>query len=245
MSLRERFKEELYDSERKPRLNYARNYFLEFSLDKDLDFGELESFYGEWRDFIEYLVLQKQSDSLKVKGEVERETFAVKCSKRGNDVYWWRVNKRLRFLKGLKNSSLFDPHSSIKQSNILFATLTYDIKRSGIKEAWETVGDEFNNWIRNLRKKFGRISHLRCWEASKKGYPHIHVLMIFHDYKFEVTRIKGKYRVLEKEEFERSYHSFVDVQAIREFREGIRYVTKYLTKAREGSQTQNLTLALC
>lgn len=50
---------------------------------------------------------------------------------------------------------------------------------------------------------------------------------------------------MEKKAFEKSYHSFVDVQAIREFREGIRYVTKYLTKTRKGSQTQNLTLALC
>jgi len=71
-----KFREGLYDSERKPRLNYARNYFLEFSLDKDLDFRELERFYNEWRDFIKYIVLQKQS-FLKVKGEVERETFAV------------------------------------------------------------------------------------------------------------------------------------------------------------------------
>ena len=47
------------------------------------------------------------------------------------------------------------------------------------------------------------------------------------------------------EEFEKSYHSFVDVQAIREVREGVRYVTKYLTKTKNESKTQNLTLALC
>ena len=80
-SIREKFREGLYDSKRKPRLNYAQNYFLEFSLDKDLNFRELERFYNEWRDFIEYIVLQKQSDSLKVKGEVERETFAVSLRK--------------------------------------------------------------------------------------------------------------------------------------------------------------------
>ena len=55
--------------------------------------------------------------------------------------------------------------------------------------------------------------------------------MIFHDYAFKVTRFKGKYRILEKVEFEKSYHSFVDVQAIREMKEGIRYVIKYLTLA--------------
>lgn len=79
----------------------------------------------------------------------------------------------------------------------------------------------------------------------KEGFPHIHVLMVFHDYKFQVTRIKGKYRVLEKEAFEKSYHSFVDVQAVRKIREGIKYVTKYLTNINNGSQSQTLTLALC
>jgi len=62
---------------------------------------------------------------------------------------------------------------------------------------------------------------------------------------FNVTRINGKYRILEKEEFEKSYHSFVDVQAIRELTKGIRYVTKYLTKIQNENQNQNLTLALC
>jgi len=239
LSIREEFREGLLDSESKPRLNYARNYFLEFSLDKDLDFGELEKFYFDWREFIEYIVVQKQTESIRVKGEVDKETFAVKCSKRGNDVYWWRVSKRLKFLNGLKDGALFDPHSSNKMSNVLFVTLTYDVKRSSIREAWETVGEDFNNWIRNLRKKYGRISHLRCWEASKKGYPHIHILMIFHDCKFKVARIKGKFRILEKEEFEKSYHSFVDVQAIREVREGVKYVTKYLTKAKNESKTES------
>jgi hypothetical protein len=216
MSLREKFREGLYDAEQKPRLNYARNYFLGFSIDQDVDFQELQAFYREWRDFIEYIVLQKQTANLRMKGEVDRETFAIKCAKRGNDVYWWRV-----------------------------VTLTYDIKKSTIREAWETIGEDFNTWIRNLRKKFGRISYLRCWEASRKGYPHIHVVMIFHDYEFNVTRINGKYRILEKEAFEKSYHSFVDVQAIREMKQGIRYVTKYLTKIQNENQKQNLTLALC
>ena len=199
MSLRDTFRKEIFDSEQKPLLNFARNYFLGFSIDKDPDFEELEEFYVGWRDFNEYMVLQKQEDNLRVMGEVDKETFAVKCSKRGNDVYWWRVAKRLGFLNDLPNSVLFDPHSTDKVSNVLFVTLTYDIKRSTVRDAWDTIGEDFNNWIRNLRKKFGRISHLRCWEASKQGYPHIHILMIFNDYEFKVTRIRGKYRILEKE----------------------------------------------
>ena len=59
LSLRDRFREGLYDTEHKPRLNFARSYFLEFSIDKDLDLKELEEFYKNWMDFDEYLVLQK------------------------------------------------------------------------------------------------------------------------------------------------------------------------------------------
>jgi hypothetical protein len=202
LSLREKYREKLYDSEHKPRLNYARSYFQSFSIDKDLDFQELQEFYQEWRDFDEYMVLQKQTENQRIKGEVDKETFAVKCSKRGNDVYFWRVGKRLRSFLGLKHYSFFDPHSNIKKWNVLFVTLTYDTKRSTIQNAWETIGKDFNKWIRNLRKKYGRVSHLRCWEASKKGYPHIHALLVFHEYEFRVKRVKGKYRVLEKEEFE-------------------------------------------
>jgi len=196
------------------------------------------------------MVIQKQTDSLRIAGEIDKETFAIKCSKRGNDVYWWRVDKRLRFLHELEDHTLFDPHANMKSSNVIFATLTYDINRCSIREAWENIGEEFNNWIRNLRKKYGRISYLRGWESSQKGYPHIHVLLVFHDCSFTVSfsQLKNNrlvYRIEEKEGFEKSWHSFVDVQAIRKMRDGISYVTKYMTKTKYESEKQTLTLALC
>jgi len=237
------FQDGLYDVEHKPRLAYARSYFLGYS-DRDPDLEGVTQFYVEWREFNEYLVVQKQTDNLRREGEIDKEAIAVKCSKRGNDVYWWRVWKRIRKLYDLKAETLFDPHSNVKFSNVVFATLTYDVKHASISEAWESEGKDVNTWIRNLRKKFGRISYFRSLEASMRGYPHIHILMIFHDYEFKVIEIRRKYRILEKEEFEKSWHSFVDVQAIRRFREGVRYVTKYLTKTKKDSKTQVLTLAL-
>lgn len=138
-------------------------------------------------------------------------------------------------------------------SNVLFVSLSYDIKRSTVREAWETVGEEFNKWIRNLRKKYGPISYLRGWEAFENGYPHMHVLMVFHDYRFRIAFSQLKktkygsynrvYRIEEKGEFEKSYHSFVDVKAVRKIREGISYITKYLRKSEH--ELQNLTLAFC
>lgn len=48
-----------------------------------------------------------------------------------------------------------------------------------------------------------------------------------------------------RKSLKKAWHSFVDVQAIRELKQGIKYVTKYLTKTKHESQIQNLTLALC
>jgi hypothetical protein len=61
--------------------------------------------------------------------------------------------------------------------------------------------------------------------------------MVFHDYSFKIAFSQFKnnryvYRIEEKDEFEKSWHSFVDVQAIRKTREGISYVTKYMTKTK-------------
>jgi len=247
LSLREKLIEGLYDAEHKPRLAYARSYFLE-SGNRDPDLRGLEEFYLEWRNFDEYIVLQKQIDNLRIQGEIEKETIAVKCAKRGNDVYWWRVWKRLKSLHNLKECTFFDLHSNLKLSNVLFVTLTYATKKTTISDAWENIGEDFNTWIRNLRKKFGRISYLRCWESSKRGYPHVHMLMIFHDYEFKIVSSqsrKSKYRIQEKKVFEKSWHSFVDVQAIRKLRQGIRYITKYLSKSKHQNQTKTLSLALC
>ena len=77
--------------------------------------------------------------------------------------------------------------------------------------------------------------------------------MVFHDYQFRIAFSQLKrtkygsyrrvYRIAEKEEFEKSWHSFVDVEAVRKMGEGISYIRKYLRKS--GHQLQTLTLALC
>lgn len=238
----------LFDEKGKPRLNYARQYFLDRG-ESALRFDELRDFYESWRDFEEFLVLQKQT----VKGgEVKRKNIAVKCSKRGNGVYWWRVGKRLARLRKIKNVSFFDPHGSVKKSGVLHVTLTFDTKLCSIQEAWEGIGRDFNRWISAMRRKYGRISYFRDWEAFANGYPHVHLLMIFHDYKFRVFRSQSKYRVAEKSEFEMSWHSFVDVEAVRNLKRGMGYVMKYLTKTFHENPEQrglekslrNLTLAM-
>jgi hypothetical protein len=249
LSLPTKLPDGLYGEKRKPRLKYAQFLFLG-RTDRDPDLEGLTEYYIDWRDDDVYLVLQRQSDNLRLLGEIDKETIAVKCAKRGNDVYRWRVWKRLKFLYDLKDRTIFDPHSTIRKTNALFVTLTYNTKLSTIQNAWKNIGHDFNNWIRNIRKKYGKISYLRCWESSQRGYPHVHLLMVFHNHQFNVLRIAGKYRIPKKDAskksaFERYWHSFVDVQAVRKLKEGITYVTKYLFKAHAESHTQVLTFALC
>ena len=74
--------------------------------------------------------------------------------------------------------------------------------------------------------------------------------MVFHEHMFKIAfgqqkKSRSIFRIEEKGEFEKSYHSFVGVQAVRKLREGIRYITKYLTKSINETETQILTLALC
>ena len=78
----EKLREGLYDSKGRPRLFYARNYFQQFGLNEESNFKDLQDFYLEWRNYDEYLVLQKQIQGQDIEGEVEKETIATKCSKR-------------------------------------------------------------------------------------------------------------------------------------------------------------------
>jgi len=73
---------------------------------------------------------------------------------------------------------------------------------------------------------------------------------MFHEKQFRIAfsqRRKGKwiYRIAEKDVFEKAYQSFVDVQAIQKVNEGIKYITKYLSKSQYEAKSQILTLTLC
>lgn len=219
----------------KPRLVCARSYFLDLM---DLDFKGLRDYYKTWRDLTEFLVLQKQDWSkLESTGKVSRQTIAVKCAKRGNDVYWWRVGKRLRGLKEIEDVEFFNrkARGSMK-SRAVFVTLTYDTKLSSVQVAWIQEGISWNRWISNLRDKFGEISYIRCFESFVNGYPHIHALLVFKDHEFNVFRQYSKtekkyvFRVQEKAVFESSWDSNVDVRACSSLRSASLYITKYLTK---------------
>jgi hypothetical protein len=227
----------------KPRLYAARTWFLELQ-DKDLQ-GLLD-YYRLWRETPEYLVLQKKTW---MGDHSETKTIAVKCSKRGNDVYFHKVKRRLSLFHK-KDYEFFKPKDKDPRASVLFVTLTLDPKRITLKEAWETIGSEFNRWITGLRRKYGRIYALRTWEAMENGYPHVHSVLVFQDHAFQVWKQykSGKtiWRIGPKEEFE-LWKGFTDVQAVKSYHEALSYLEKYILKdlSQEESPKQDLTLALC
>jgi Replication protein. len=236
-------KQGLLNEAGKPRLYYAREHYL----GHELELYELKRLYKFWRDYKEFLILQKQSD--KSDGGVDHETIAVLCSKRGNPVHIKRVKERFRFVTTLENKVLFDSHGNQKTSNVLYLTLTYNPKNDDVLHAWRNIGEDWNRYITNLRNKYGNISHIRVFESFANGYPHVHAILVFKTAKFNTYRHKGKWRIKEKEIFEHGYHSFVDVQAVRSVKGGLRYLSKYLLKNQEDTQEEAskrlLSFAMC
>ncbi|MCD5401921.1 hypothetical protein LR013_04975, partial [candidate division NPL-UPA2 bacterium] len=194
--------------------------------------------YKAWVSEDEYLLLQRTviEPSLNASVKWDSEYIAVKCSKRGNDVYRDRVLESLSSVReNLPDRTFFNPkerelHKKKIRTSLVSVTLTYDAKRCSLYEAWENIGKEFDAWLKNLRKMYGRISIIRTWEASQNGYPHINAILLFNEHEFSVFRHKSKFRIKEKASFSKHWHSFVDVQAVANIKRAVSYIIKYITK---------------
>ena len=186
------------------------------------------------------------------KDKWKNDVVAVKCSKRGNDVYRSRVKSRFVGLSHkAEKLEFFNPkdRNNEKTTYALWTTLTYDTKLRSYKEAWEQIGIEFNNFMAFIRSNFGKVSCCRVFESFENGYPHIHCILLFQEYTFSVFRdAKGQFRVHEKEVIAQGWHSNVDVKAMSSLAGGFSYLKKYLLKGIdfERADSKGLkTLALC
>ncbi len=218
--------------------------------------GDLLTEYRTWVNYKEWMVFKGIEDLGPY--EVPLVHYKVaKASKRGNDVYNWRVRKRLKVLDKIKSKpatlGYFSRGIAKPLTAAIFITLTYSGDMS-LGDAWVDIGPDFDRWRARVRARYGKFEFIRCWEAHKgskknnyvhKGYPHIHVLLIFQDAEFNVFRHNRKWRIEEKADFEWS-HGWVDVQACPTLKDGISYIAKYIgkTHALGRSQGHNLTLAL-
>jgi len=236
----------LFDERGRPRLLCARSECLRSS---HLELGKLMRGYRLWRDSNEYLVIQAEIDH---GDRMEKRTVAVKCAKRGNDVYQRRVRRRLGVFHG-KDGEFFRARDKVRRTPVMFVTLTMDPKRVSLHDAWIDVSGHFNRWVTGLREKYGRLSALRTWEAQSNGYPHVHVLLIFHDHEFDVWSQPRKadgdlvWRIGEKPELE-LWPGFVDVRAARTFSAVVRYIEKRILQGTDKVMDRDhgdLTMALC
>jgi len=176
----------------------------------------------------------------------ENEVFAIKCSKRGNDVYRQRVYRRFKGLASLADKTpFFNPkdRNQNKKTRALFVTLTYDTKLCSFSEAWKNIGIEFNRFMSHVRKNFGKVSCCRVFEAFKNGHPHVHCVLLFEEKQFKVFRDKkGEFRIKEKGLIASGWHSHTDVQAMGSLGWGFAYLKKYLLKSIDGENKSPKTL---
>lgn len=69
------------------------------------------------------------------------------------------------------------PGHGKKSDDIQLLTLTTDPKKWPSKEAaWDGVGKTFHKFIKRLRYHYGSFEYAAVTEATKQGYPHVHVI---------------------------------------------------------------------
>jgi hypothetical protein len=236
---------ELTNAQGKPRLHVARKMLLNEGNLEYLGFEKFsealevgEELFSCWRDLSEYMVLRKEYVG---HGEPrEDQYFAVKCSKRGNDVYQRRIKTRLGWLnREIPDQQFFtirDFHVKKNvETSLLWVTLTFDTKRGSRIYAWEHLGEDFNRFISALRSRYGKISYIRVWESYESGYPHVHLIIFFHEARFSVfphldDKKRLTFRISEKDQISDLWHSHVDIQAISSLRAVFTYLKKHQEK---------------
>jgi hypothetical protein len=230
-------------------------YLRELAEKGIFDIHDIVRKYESWVLEDKFMVMAHEREAW-VSNAGKMEYIALKCAKRGNDVYVSRVDSRLygigRNVPDIQHNFHENPFTSM-----LFITLTYDTKRCSFSEAWQRIGVEFNLYRANLRKKYGKFSVMRTWESYENGYPHVHAILIFEEKKFRVFpsyeqnksgELKLVWRISEKEEFEPYWHSWQDIKAVYNVRGGLEYLKKYILKCAEYSHNDKKgkqTLAMC
>jgi len=220
--------------------------FLRDYIQFNYSVPEIVERYVDWVSEVKYMILSRWNEM-----ESKNEVFAVKCAKRGNDVYRSRVSRRFKGLCSMAEDLVFfNPKDrGIKKTRALWVTLTYDTKLCSFRDAWLNVGVEFNRFMAHVRKKFGKVACCRVFESFENGHPHIHCVLLFESTWFHVFRDrKGKFRVHSKKIIAKGWHSNVDVKAMSSLKGGFAYQKKYLLKNIdfENANSKALkTLALC
>lgn len=226
--------------QQKPRLNYARQICGE-----DLQLISRE--YHRWVEFDEYLPMHFEHA---ITGE--HYVFLGKCSKRGNDVYSWRVKKRIPKIESSADL-VYDDHV---RSQFVFATFEFNSWKIDCFGSWVEAPAELNHAMARLRKKHPGVKMvMRSFEAHSSGYIHAHVLLMFpermpmhrkwsHARNMWIYFIPNEVRSDIKESWTEGYD---DVMGMPTARGGCKYTMKYIMKTcrSDGENTKaDYTLAM-
>ena len=207
-----------------------RYYVKQAFLNGELSLAEVTELYQQWRDDDEYFLLEADApciENIDIGGDsyfyarypeyyegakqIHHVFKFVKMAKRGNDVYKFLVGERFKPLEDLKDIVFFDEDWGVKETRMLFITLTYGQKKClhckrhcvrktfscphcgghrlqivSPEESWLNIGKEWANFKKNIEKQFGKISCFRTWESTSHSYAHSHAMIIFKEYKFPV-----------------------------------------------------------
>jgi len=224
---------------KKPRLGWYKA-LLSFS---EPDLNRIIEAFIEWATFTEYLIFRKENIHT-----YEKEYKAVKAAKRGNDVYAWKLGKRLKHLYNLPKIEFFNPkdRNKVQKTRALFITFTL-AREMSLDRAWEDVGKLFNRARSGIEKRYGKFDLIRVWEAQSDGYPHIHCIALFRETEFETFFYNGKWRIKEKALLTSYWRwGFSDVFALYSLGAGVGYVLKYVSKVNNAllAEKRNRSLVL-
>lgn len=214
-----------FDASKKAGLWHARRHYFEY---RNLDL--VSEKYIDWVKQDQYLLLRNKEDN----------TYSFrKCSKRGNEYYRKRTWSKYRRLYEL--SKTMPPKKERSYSSFAFATFTY-AERS-IDITMNRVSRDWNRYITGMRKRYGRISAVRCYECQADGIVHIHAILVFHDSRFK-TFLHGKKRRFEKKdemsELWTKEHGFTDFFALNSWKHSLNYLAKYFMKDLELSTQKEI-----
>lgn len=231
---------------------YELSKVLYESEERESLLKDIQNSYLSWLSDTVWIILSKKDEP--------NRRIAVRASKRGNDIYRERISKKFEIAeKNLKKFIRTEKRGKRTYTNALFVTLTIDPHGMSLVEAWKKAPKEFNRWITLLRKRYGSIKVIRAWESHKKGFPHIHALLVFEDrlWCIKYHRKSRSYRLNSYDEkeliFTRTWkRGFVDVQGALNAKDSIRYMLKYISgvkrKNRSGSSAKieldSLTLSM-
>ena len=219
---------------------------------------EVLTHYQVWLADILYVVCYRFNYSL---GEYQYRAF--RSVKRGDEKYSFLTCQKFKRLGRFGKDLIYfnsASHDVVKGSGLLL-TFEYNANVISLKEAWQNIGVDLNRSASHIRKLFGNFSMIRVFEAHASGYPHIHAMLIFHDYVFsgklmyssnenrKIFRVAGS----DYDSLKRCWrHGFSDSRMVDSYQGGIRYLSKYLVKStslKEASKVDDSkgakTLALC